>query len=156
MSGIDTERLLGVERTKRALLPSFYSRCHAVMVEEARVLGYAITMHGSFTRDGDFVAVPWTPEAADAETLIEKMVEVVGGFIPSANKRGPELKPHGRKAWSICFVGSPAMLDISVMPLYPKPAHITRGPCMECGNEALLTNGTCGPCIANRKAKRNA
>ncbi|MBF8177697.1 hypothetical protein IXC47_08395 [Herminiimonas contaminans] len=51
----------------------------------ARVLawseGYAITMHGSFTRDLYLLAVPWADRVCEPE-------------------HPPSEKPHGRLAWT--------------------------------------------------------
>jgi hypothetical protein len=94
--------------------------------------GYALTAHGSFARDVDLVAVPWTVEAADAETLVEAIRAAIGGWIMVAEatgregyfaiddstKHSPVERPHGRRAWSIYGVlQGGSYLDLSVMPL---------------------------------------
>ena len=39
------------------------------MREAARKLGYAVTTHGSMSRDFDIVVIPWTEDAADIVTV---------------------------------------------------------------------------------------
>jgi hypothetical protein len=91
----------------------------------AREHGYAIATHGSFNRDMDLIAVPWTAEATDALTLIKALKAATGTvthtecadeFFPDCS---PTLKPHGRVAYSLHFSnrgGEAAYIDISVMP----------------------------------------
>ena len=96
------------------------------ITEVARKFGYAIGLHGSMNRDLDLIAVPWTKQAAPAETLVEAIRDSVGGFIrndpeTADNKyypetRSPNEKPHGRRAWSIHFSGHRFYIDLSVMP----------------------------------------
>lgn len=77
--------------------------------------GYAIMMHGSFTRDLDLLAVPWTDAACEPEHLVRR--------IEAATKlknisREPSKKPHGRLAWTLMFptFGDPRFVDFGVMP----------------------------------------
>lgn len=89
--------------------------------EAARRLGYAVTTHGTITRDIDLVAVPWVEGAEDSETLaaaVFSVAEAVAGpaFL-APNTPAPTLKPHGRLAWAI-YVGKSGRtyLDLSVTP----------------------------------------
>src|SRR5690242_12079906 len=106
------------------------------LTELARKHGYAIGLHGSMNRDLDLIAVPWIEDAAPAEVLVEAIREAIDGHIipdgtpagkwdgekfVSAVIRQPEPKPHGRRAWSIHFCGHHFYIDLSVMPLQPKP-----------------------------------
>lgn len=81
------------------------------LIRTAKEYGYALTLHGSFARDFDFVACPWTEDAKPASVLAEAIRETVGGVITTANTE----KPHGRRAWVI-HVGSGPYIDLSVMP----------------------------------------
>lgn len=88
----------------------------------ARIHGYAICVHGSIARDIDYVAVPWQPYPNAAELLVEDMrwtAERILGWaqLQACTERRPvpELKPHGRKAWSI-IIGGGTYIDLSVMP----------------------------------------
>lgn len=84
----------------------------------ARNLGYALTVHGSIKRDIDLVAIPWTDEATDPETLVEALrVEterIIGFAVYGCDGPFPRPKPHGRQCWTIHFNGT--YLDLSVMP----------------------------------------
>lgn len=87
--------------------------------EAARVLGYALTVHGSMTRDLDVVAVPWTADAADPEALVKAIEYAVEGYTSQrCDVQGlvyPIVKPHGRLCWVIHLGGGP-YIDLSVMP----------------------------------------
>lgn len=81
--------------------------------------GYALTLHGSFTRDLDLVAVPWTTHACGAEMLV-KAIEYRTGL----KRQGPPSeKPHGRQAFSLLFPGfeDPRWVDLSIAPLPATP-----------------------------------
>lgn len=102
-----------------------YVTLYADLVRVAREHGYALAPHGSIIRDFDLIAVPWTPEATDALTLIKALKAVTGGvsartdmdeYFPDCD---PTPKPHGRVAYSIHFTEKGAQgpyLDVSVMP----------------------------------------
>jgi len=102
--------------------------------EVARTKGYALAYHGSFARDIDLIAVPWTEQAIDAHELAEVLrveAERVTGKPafwlnePNADpndftRRNPQPKPHGRLGWSIHMGGTGTYLDVSVMPRLAK------------------------------------
>lgn len=103
---------------------TFYAVTWAEIRKTAHEHGYALTLHGSLTRDLDVVAVPWIEDASNEKVLVEAICETAGGYIPP-DERNPALKPHGRKAWIICFGGAsgefsseelPTYIDLSVMP----------------------------------------
>ena len=77
--------------------------------------GYAIMMHGSFTRDLDLLAVPWTDRACEAEHLVRR-IEAATKLTVISGK--PSVKPHGRLAWTLVFpkFEDPRFVDLSVMP----------------------------------------
>lgn len=93
----------------------------------ARVLawaeGYAITMHGSFTRDLDLLAVPWTDRACEPEHLVRR---IEAACKLRLNGHPPGAKSHGRLAWTLLFpeFGDPRFVDLSVMPrVHPSPVQ---------------------------------
>lgn len=103
------------EKFRPAWHAQFYASCLGRIQEVAREHGYAACLHGSMARDLDLVMVPWTEEAADAETLIAAMREtfsIFGEHPPSENARP---RPHGRMCWTV-LLGGHAYMDISVMP----------------------------------------
>jgi len=78
--------------------------------------GYAVAMHGSFTRDLDLVAVPWTDKASEPEHLVRR---ILGACENLAEQHGnPGVKPHGRKVWTLIFTafGDPRFVDLSIFP----------------------------------------
>lgn len=110
-------------------LPAAYVGLFPILAEKAREHGYALALHGSFNRDFDIVAIPWTDKAIPAAELIKQLHDSIT-FLkidvmlddrtennPMFRGRidGPEQKPHGRIAWNIHLGGGKA-LDISVMP----------------------------------------
>lgn len=94
-----------------------YVALFPVLCEIAREHGYALAVHGSVARDYDLLAVPWTDEATNAETLMLALAKrchlIYGEF--GTGIAGPENKPHGRIAWSL-LIGAGAYIDLSVMP----------------------------------------
>jgi hypothetical protein len=106
----------------RNVLPAAYLYVLPWLQEIADKHGYALALHGSMARDLDVVAVPWTDEASKAEDLIENVLEELRPYgAPHGHVKGPDLRPHGRKAWAIQFGNGP-YLDISVMPTAQPPA----------------------------------
>jgi hypothetical protein len=93
--------------------PAYYAWLYPKMAEVAKRLGYALTLHGSLSRDFDVVAIPWVEEAVDADVLADTLKDELGGFY--APNDFPGAKPHGRRAYSIHLGGGP-YIDLSVMP----------------------------------------
>ncbi|MCY1644771.1 hypothetical protein [Methylorubrum sp. SL192] len=97
---------------------------YARVFTKARVIawqkGYAIMMHGSFTRDLDLIAVPWTDAACEPEHLMRRIADAADLKAVSDE---PGHKPHGRLAWTLLFqsFGDPRFIDLSVMPRNPNP-----------------------------------
>lgn len=79
--------------------------------------GYAITLHGSFTRDLDILAVPWTDKAVDPKRLATIIVAATGLTFQDET---PYAKAHGRLAWTFLFpeFGDPRFVDFSVVPMH--------------------------------------
>lgn len=108
---------------------AFYVSIYSLLQKAAMGCGYALAGHGSLARDFDLIAVPWTNEATDDETLIERLRFACGGKIYGAMHDGktgkidsnPVQRPHGRKGWVI-HIGDGMYLDVSVMPRLHQPA----------------------------------
>jgi hypothetical protein len=94
-----------------------YARVYTKARLTAWAHGYAIMMHGSFSRDLDLLAVPWTDHASEAEHLV-KRIEAATKL--QAITKPPTVKPHGRLAWTLVFpkFGDPRFVDLSVMPRF--------------------------------------
>ena len=99
--------------------------------DRARVLGYAIGVHGTLRRDIDLIACPWAEGAVEPEVLaahVRDVAEFVVGHAqmdpieaPHAHCRNgsPGGKPHGRRTWTFWLGterGCP-YVDLSVMPM---------------------------------------
>lgn len=81
--------------------------------------GYALMMHGSFTRDLDLLATPWEDRACAPERLIERIEHATG---LRHNGHAPGDKPHGRRVWTLLLptFGDPRFVDFSVTPRFAK------------------------------------
>lgn len=106
--------------------PGLYKRAQLAyrrLIDPIRAIakehGYAIGVHGSLARDIDLIAVPWIAKPFAAEKMIEAIRDacesIEGTAFFSDADLNPELKPHGRRAWSI-HLGGGVYLDISVTP----------------------------------------
>lgn len=85
--------------------------------ERAKILGYAIAVHGSLERDIDLIAAPWTDNAVPPEQLANSLRQVleklypIHGEIPAQEGK----KPHGRLCWS-WWIRTWTYIDLSVFP----------------------------------------
>lgn len=123
----------------------FFACLYAALCDTARKHGYALAIHGTVTADCDVIAVPWTADASEAETLMQALMSHIGaldyrGLLKrdcgswaddakidemvkaererNGDPRGPfdcALKPHGRKAWNL-YMEHGCKVDLSVMP----------------------------------------
>lgn len=104
--------------------PSFapaYVALFPVLSHIAQKHGYALCAHGSVQSDFDLLAIPWTDDATDAETLVAavaKHLRLCMGTFGTGVDAKPEQKPHGRLAWNL-FIGAGSKLDFGVMPRIP-------------------------------------
>lgn len=84
----------------------FLSKLPAIRAA-AREVGYAIGQHGSYARDFDLIAVPWTVDAVDADALAEIVFNAAGGVVWTAWPRDEKKKPHGRRCYCFRFSRPP-------------------------------------------------
>lgn len=94
--------------------PAVYAIIYQICVRVGREHGYAMALHGSMARDLDIIAVPWTEDAADADTLLGALKTALEAYSDSDHKREPGVKPHGRVAHTLDLWGG--FIDLSVMP----------------------------------------
>jgi len=94
-------------------IPEFFVSMYYSLKEVGFKNGYAITIHGSLTRDFDLIAIPWIKAANSEKKLIKDIMKEVGGEFLKQDKN-PSIKPHGRHAYAI-WIGR-SYIDISVMP----------------------------------------
>jgi hypothetical protein len=97
--------------------------------------GYALAMHGSFTRDLDLIAVPWTDAACEPEHLVQRIADATGLKLPRGTAWG--RKPHGRKAFTLVFPGfaDPRFVDLSVTPREVDKTADSQGPSVDRSTE---------------------
>lgn len=95
-----------------------YGRLYTIIRKIAWEEGYAIGLHGSFTRDLDLMAVPWSAHACEPQHLISRII----CYTHLENNHGnPGDKPHGRKVWTLLLPGIDArFVDLSIFPPQPK------------------------------------
>lgn len=95
-----------------------YARIYTMARALAWQEGYALCMHGSFTRDLDLLAAPWTPSACEPEHLVRRICDATG---LSQTGHPPGQKPHGRLAWTLLLpaFNDPRFVDLSIMPRTP-------------------------------------
>ena len=109
------------EQSGQSLSPAFgiidpdYARIFTIARCLAWAEGYAIAMHGSFTRDLDLIAVPWAPHACEPEHLAKRIESAAGLKITVPPKND---KPHNRLVWTMTLpeFGDPRFVDLSIIP----------------------------------------
>ena len=75
--------------------------------------GYALAVHGSMIRDFDLIAVPWTNKVSSPESVVSAIVEE---RLAARITGDPELKPHGRLAYTLVVGFGECQCDLSFMP----------------------------------------
>ena len=92
-----------------------YGRAYTIIRAMAWQEGYAIGLHGSFTRDLDLIAVPWSENVCEPAHLIRRILAATG---LKSQQDNPGVKPHGRLVWTLLFPGfnDVRWVDLSVMP----------------------------------------
>ena len=103
---------------KQPTFAAAYAAFYPMLAELSRENGYALAIHGSVVSDFDLVAIPWTKDATSADTLITTIANFARMFSSDKSRvlNGPELKEHGRMAWSV-VMGNGSVLDFSIMPM---------------------------------------
>lgn len=102
---------------KKPTFAPAYAALFPILSEIAQAHGYALTIHGSVSRDLDLVAIPWVDGASDPKVLVHEIAKrchlIYDRF--GTGIEGPEQKPHGRLAWFL-ILGCGAGIDLSVLP----------------------------------------
>lgn len=103
-----------------------YARYYSIIRCTAWQYGYAIGMHGSFTRDLDLIAVPWTDRTGEPDHLVKVIVSRTDLAIQHGS---PSTKPHGRIVYTLTLpgFGDPRWIDLSIMPKLATPTAETEG-----------------------------
>lgn len=105
--------MAGLDMKKPTYAPAYIVGVYPRLVEIARDHGYALCLHGSLQRDLDLVAVPWVENPSDCVDLINSFCDEFD-IQPNHDIKKPEIKPHGRKSWSIPLWWG-AYIDLSVI-----------------------------------------
>ena len=94
-------------------MPIMYANFYGILKDVAEKHGYALTLHGSLSRDLDLVAIPWIQDAGDPKKMLKEMSKAIGSSS-LIDVGGWEKKPHGRIAYTINSGGG-GYVDISVI-----------------------------------------
>lgn len=99
---------------------AIYAWAYAALLPVANEKGYALAVHGTLTRDADFIAVPWIEEAADPEVLVDACAAALG-WMKRDDQGNPGNKPHGRLSYNIIdpesFGDHSRWIDLAVFPV---------------------------------------
>jgi hypothetical protein len=113
-----------------------YGRIYTIARLLAWQEGYAIALHGSFTRDLDLIAVPWAENACDCWHLVKRIEDAT----KLKSLGAPSVRPNGRLTWTLTFpaFGDPRFVDLSVMSKFDAcPGHVASDTdakvCKHCG-----------------------
>ena len=74
--------------------------------------GYALACHGSLARDFDLIAVPWMDEVSDFDDVLKDVTTKYALRLVGK----PELKKHGRVAYTLSCGFGDCALDLSFIP----------------------------------------
>lgn len=101
-----------------------YAQYYGMLTSIAAEHGYAIALHGSFTRDLDLVAVPWTQAASLPAVLLKAVFECIGWTHDEDTAervyQDRTEQPHGRTSYAIP-TGAGGYIDLSIMQLTNQP-----------------------------------
>jgi len=93
---------------------SFYASILDDLKQKALECGWALGLHGSLQNDMDVMAMPWTEDATDAQTMIEKLSECFNGNIWQEHNKEFSEKPRGRKVYTF-RIWKDWYLDINII-----------------------------------------
>jgi len=86
--------------------PSYYAIMFEPLKEIALKYGYNLVLHGSLNRDMDLIAIPWSEEVGNIDSMMDEFCQYVGGKLHQFNHMADGSfdiftpKPHGR----ICYI----------------------------------------------------
>lgn len=103
-----------LDKKNPSYAPAYITGIYPQLAIRAKELGYALTLHGSIQRDLDVVAVPWIKESVDPIVLVTELCKIFDVNVNHPLNK-PEIKPHGRLAYSIPLWWG-AYIDLSVIP----------------------------------------
>ncbi len=97
-------------------MPALYACFFGILKKIAQEHGYALAVHGSFTRDMDLIAVAWVENPKPHLEMLAAFQKALGEVrVDGQPYDSMEVKPCGRLAYTIASGGG-GYLDISVIP----------------------------------------
>lgn len=92
-----------------------YARFFSMARCIAKAEGYALALHGSFTRDLDVIAIPWV---ASPNSTPSQLAHQIAGRTGLGLHPVMQPREHGRMTWTMHFpdFGDPRYVDFSVTP----------------------------------------
>jgi len=103
-------------------MPCIYATYYGILKPIAEECGYALALHGSFSRDMDLILIPWIEDPKPVLEVLNKWADRIGEVKCCDSKlpySSTGLKPHGRVAYTIP-TGGGGYIDVSVMPTINK------------------------------------
>lgn len=95
-------------------MPALYACYFGILKEIAEAHGYALAVHGSFSRDMDLIAVPWIDNPKPQLDMLKAFCKAIGVERTSELPYDSiEEKPHGRTSYTIS-TGGGGYVDISI------------------------------------------
>jgi len=109
---IKAEDLMAKEKADPTYIP-MYCAMYPGLAKIVRNCGYALAIHGSLQRDFDLVCIPWVAHPAESHQVVDEILKVYALRVIGY----PEIKEHGREAWTLSIGFGECFLDLSFMPL---------------------------------------
>lgn len=97
---------------KRPGYAPIYCCMYPELADFVKYYGYALGVHGSMNRDFDLICVPWRKAVTSHGTVVKKLIEVFA--LEQIGE--PEVKNHGRVAYTLAVSFGECFFDLSFMP----------------------------------------
>ncbi len=88
-----------------------YCAMYPALAKVARANGYALAIHGSLGRDFDLICVPW----ANTVSKPQDVVDAITSTFAIRQIGQPQLRNHGRLAWTLSVAFGECAIDLSFM-----------------------------------------
>lgn len=112
--------------------PPLYAVMYPELARIAKAHGYALSVHGSMTRDFDLIAVPWTDHAGDPYPMVDEMKHAVRGVYTHHEFDEPcDRRPRLAAAARAAVLGDPPDHQGLRRPLHRPERDAARPACFE-------------------------
>lgn len=125
---------------KPATTAPAYAAMYHELAEVARKHGYALAIHGSLARDFDLIAIPWTDNPSDPESVVSDLTREFS--LKQVGEIG--IKPHGRIVYTLSCGWGECFLDVGFM----RRDQVTHAD-SEDGTATIMWHCECGSIEAN-------